>query len=132
MTNENVIALSDFLSRAGWKRKKNTECQHAQFELDESETRVYCGKCGDPIEAFRALKLLAVEFERIDHAVARLRAEIEELSAWNPWLRAVRELERIWRGNMRPCCPHCGKTVEAEALAKSRRFVGKRPEREKE
>ena len=29
-------------------------------------------------------------------------------------LQVVRELDRIWRGKMLPCCPHCGDAIAPE------------------
>lgn len=91
-------------------------CEH-QWEIDLETRSISCSKCGQESTAWDVLVRIAhnegTERKRLAHA----RRETAELKRWNPHLRAVRELERIWRGKMLPTCPNCGMGVAAVDLA---------------
>lgn len=102
---------------------KRRTCRHASVWIWEGEPIIECRSCGamlDPVDWMR--KQITVLNRQLEEKAAernRVSAQIEELKRWNPWLRAVKELERIWRSKMLPCCPHCSRGIEAEALVKT-------------
>jgi len=92
------------------------QCVHQRFTIDRHHGSVHCVDCGDAVSAFHALTLVAQHDSALHQSWKARRKEMEEIKAYQPWLRAVKALEKIWRGRMLPMCPHCGRGVRAEAL----------------
>ena len=99
-------------------KRKRRDCFHQKFVIDTVHGTVECEACGDTVSAFHALVAVAKEESRFHNSIDALRRERDELSQYKPWLKAVRELERIWRGGtMLPQCPHCRRGVTSKGLA---------------
>lgn len=101
------------------RRRDPDGCGHRQrFVIDERHGTVYCRECNEPVSAFHALKMIARDDSLFRRQTKTGQALLEEMKAYKPWLRAVKALEKIWRGkDMLPQCPHCHRGIEAEALA---------------
>jgi hypothetical protein len=114
---QNVISLTDALSV---RRHKEVKCKHRRFEVDAANKVVSCKDCGSEVSAYDALLIMAENREYIQERYDALVASRKALTGWKPHLLAVRELERVWRSrDMLPCCPHCGRGVEAGELNRS-------------
>jgi len=102
------------------KRGKPCGCYHQSFVIHEDHGSVECKECGEAVSAFHALCAIAKSETQFRRQWAALRHRYDEMTAYKPWLLAVRKLERIWRGKrMLPRCPQCGRGLEAEELAES-------------
>lgn len=110
---ENVVHLTEFLEKV-WRRK---ECRHQRLEVDESNRKVTCKDCGREVDAFEALVIVADTAGEVQRTWEAMRKAHRDLAAYVPRLRAVRELESMWRGNRLPLCPHCKEGVTAEGLS---------------
>ena len=97
------------------------ECRHVSFWVDDRNHEVTCRDCGAIVQPFDAILAFAKASHGFAERLRQAREETAALKAWKPWLKAVRKLEEIWRGSMLPCCPHCHRGLEAEALASSGR-----------
>ncbi|ACL58150.1 hypothetical protein [Methylobacterium nodulans] len=84
--------------------------------IDAQHGTVSCKDCGESVSAFHALKTVATQeglYRRQMAAMKREEAEIKE----HRFLKAVRMLDRIWRGGRAlPCCPHCKRGIYAHEL----------------
>lgn len=77
------------------KRQFDRKCQHTRFIVDESESMVECGICGEKLNPIWVIAQLAGDEHR---AIRRLK-EIEEMAE-----RAVRKTK---------CkCQHCNKMTD--------------------
>lgn len=98
------------------KNKKCT-CRNRAFEVDTQNREVLCADCGAVVDPYDAIKDIAVLYERFNREVESLYEQRKQILNWKPHLLPLRELERIYRGgSMLPCCPHCGRGIEAREL----------------
>jgi hypothetical protein len=98
------------------KNKKCT-CRNRKFEVDTENKEIICMSCGAVVQPYDALYELAAYYERIEADVKRLLEQRRQILNWKPHLLPLRELERIYLGgSMLPCCPHCGRGIEAREL----------------
>src|SRR5436190_18668915 len=100
------------ISLEGWRLKKRQDgaktCAHPRTIVDETHGTVECRDCHAPLSAFWVLGQIAREENRCLENVRSVRREAAELQTWVPFLRAMRGLERRWRGRKTlPACPHC-------------------------
>ena len=98
------------ISFEGWKRKKNksTVCEHQRVWIDDQLGVVECRDCEAIISAFHFLKKMAHRENQLFVRLSSMSTEIKELKAWQPWMKVIKNLERMWRGGKYlPCCPHC-------------------------
>lgn len=102
--------------RTGMNRKCKSNCLHQRFVIDETHGSVECADCGETVSAFHALVRVARKDSLFRRHMVAQRQKLEEMKAYKPWLRAVKALEKIWRGKMLPMCPHCKRGITAEAL----------------
>lgn len=108
----------------------HAKCKHERSVIDERSGTLECRECGAYLSAFHVLVQIAREENRAWERVKSLRAEAEELKAWRPFLKAMKALERVWRGRrVLPCCPHCHRGLWAEEFGAS--AVGVRHEIER-
>ena len=98
---------------------KPRKCRHDRLEVDKQNHVVECKNCGERVDPFEALLVLAEEGSRYRDYYKSRRDELEKLNNYQPHLKAVRSLEGTWRGSMLPTCPHCHRGVEAAELASS-------------
>lgn len=125
---DKIIPIS--MLRTNWDNKKKNLCEHGEYEVDVTNKEVTCVKCGANVNPFDAIFDITRHYEKIHRDVERLLEERKQILNWQPHLVALRELERIYRGGtMLPCCPHCGRGVEASEL--TRGMVNKRVELER-
>lgn len=102
------------------KRKKPCGGNHQRFVIDEQHGTVECAECGDNVSAFHALLKIARKEGRYREQMYYARKKLEELAAYKPWLRAVKEIERLWRGRkMLPVCRFCNHGLEPEDISGS-------------
>lgn len=111
---ENVISLTTVLA----KKYKPRECLHDHIEIDDRNRRVTCADCKREIEPFLALSRIADRASEWQLRWDAMRKDWRNLAGYVPHLRAVRDLESMWRGNRLPMCPHCKKGVTADGLNK--------------
>ena len=102
-------------------RQKPVQCRHRHVEVDPANREVTCQDCGKVVDPFDVLVGFANEGSLLQRTYTALQDEVGRLRNWNPFLRAVKRLEEIWRGSMLPTCPHCGRGIRAEDLARSGR-----------
>lgn len=110
---DNVVGLKGVLELKRWQKK---ECRHDHLEIDETNRRVTCTDCNREVDPFVALCHLAEDTSEWQRKWAAMRTDYKNLASYVPHLRAVRELESMWRGKRLPMCPHCKKGVTAEGL----------------
>lgn len=95
-------------------------CQHSRTVIDERAGTVTCRECDATLSAFWVLGRIAREENRVFARIVTLRAEAAALETWVPFLRAMRSLEKRWRGRaMLPACPHCRHGLWPDELGSS-------------
>jgi hypothetical protein len=107
------------VSLEAWRlaKRPGPTCAHPRTIVDQQNGTVECKECGASLSAFHVLVQIAKEENRLWERVRALRAEAKELKAWVPILKAVRELDRMWRGKrMLPCCPQCSRGLWPEEM----------------
>ena len=97
------------------KNKKCT-CRNRKFYIDTQNREITCQECGAVIDPYDALLDIANHYERIEEEVNNLLAVRKQIVDYKPHLLAMRELERVYRGDMLPCCPHCNRGIYAKEL----------------
>lgn len=98
---------------------KGCHCHTMNLTLDQDTRLVFCDDCGAIVEPFDALYRMARSWERAADQIEALLKQRQELLNWKPHLVALREVERTYRGgSMIPYCPHCGRGILAEELAR--------------
>ena len=115
---ENVLAF---------KRSAKRSCDHS-WVVDEENRILECKLCGKEQTAWDFVVNLAYREDAERKRLQHLFEEASKLAQWAPRLRALRELERIWRGRMLPACPNCGVGVRAEDLARGSLVTNDMPE----
>jgi len=111
----NVVRLTDILAT----RVVPTICHHTRFVVDVRNRIITCDDCKREVEAFETIHTLAVSGSLFQSTYDGMCRDYSHLENYAPHLRAVRELESIWRGKMIPVCPHCRKGVTPEALLRA-------------
>lgn len=111
---ENIVSLTAILSR----KYKTKECRHQRLTIDVNNRKVECADCKREVDPFEAICLLADRTSEWQTRWDAMRKDYDNLAGYVPHLRAVRDLESMWRGNRLPMCPHCKKGVTAEGLNK--------------
>src|SRR3954470_3702322 len=110
------------VSLEAWRHLKRPKgaavCQHARTVIDEQAGTVTCRDCEVTLSAFWVLGRVAREENRAFERTRGLRAEADELMNWVPFLRAMRRLEKRWRGRVSlPACPYCHHGLWPEDLS---------------
>jgi hypothetical protein len=105
--------------RSGDHPRCKPKCRHQRFLIDKRHGSVECADCGELVSAFHALLAVAGEETDYHSKLSSMRAEMREIASYAPRLRAVKALEKIWRGKMLPMCPHCKRGITAEALERT-------------
>lgn len=93
--------------------------------VDSKNRIVYCKHCGNIIEPFIALELLAKDWEKIEkneeEIKSRLRRTWEIGRKYRPWKRAMKYIEKeVGNGKARPICPHCHEPFALEEITEFR------------
>ena len=102
-----------------------------KYKIDTENRLIYC-KCGAIIDPFEAICNLAKHYDRISDETQRILQAKKEVAMWNPWLLPLREIERTYHGgSMLPSCPHCGRGILVDELARSSVNKGRELERRK-
>lgn len=120
---ENVIPITTLRIN----RNKNKKCtcgesvggtkQHRRYEIDTTNRLILCADCGVVVDPYDAIYDITTRWEEFSREVKSLYEQRKQILNWKPWLLPMRELERIYRGGeMLPCCPHCGRGIEAQEL----------------
>lgn len=92
-------------------------CRHPKLIVDYEKKEVHCGECGDQLTSWDAVVWMCKADGLLGKRWAALKAGVEELTNWNPRLKAVRELHKVWSTkHLLPVCPHCHLGVEAEDM----------------
>ena len=97
------------------KNKKCT-CRNRKFYIDTQNREISCQECGAIVHPYNALFDIAMHYERIEEEVNNLLAVRQQIVDYKPHLLAMRELEKIYRRDMLPSCPHCHKGIYAKEL----------------
>lgn len=124
---DKVIPISTL--RINRDKSKKCTCRNRKFEIDTQNKEILCQECGAIINPYDALFDIAYHYEQLSSEVDRLLEQHKQIVNWKPHLLVMRELEKIYRGDMLPCCPHCGRGVHAKELLVSR--VNKKREDER-
>ena len=121
--SENLVDFSSFKARFRSGRvTADPVCAHRRIVLDEIEGTIECEDCKRSLSAFHVLVGFCREWANLSREVRELKhraaAIRKTVFGWQPRLRALKEFEKHWwRGNMLPCCPHCGRGLMAEDFA---------------
>jgi len=95
-------------------------CRHQRFDIFTDTQTVKCRDCGEVVSPFLALTTITEDNHRWWETWTRQADAAMALHNYQPHLRAVKKLEHTWRTRKYlPCCPHCHRGVEADALAAS-------------
>jgi hypothetical protein len=125
---DNVIQITAL--RINYDKDKKCTCRNRRFEVDLQNREILCVNCGVVVDPFEAMKEIALDVNNLNREIQSLYEQRRNLFNWKPHLLAVRELERVYRGgDMLPCCPHCGRGIEAKEL--TRAFTNKQMELER-
>jgi hypothetical protein len=115
---DNIVPITAL--RIKYDKVQKCTCNNRSFEVDITNKEVLCAGCGAVVNPFDAIKEIAFHHEQMNREVEALLNQRKQILSWKPHLLAVRELERIYRGGtMLPCCPHCGRGVEANELLRA-------------
>ncbi|WP_053958403.1 hypothetical protein [Sulfobacillus thermosulfidooxidans] len=99
-------------------------CVTPRLLLKEDTRTVYCRNCGAQMDAYDALKKLALHWDEVNRQQQRLLEERQALLNWQPWRLAARELvdtmTKKGTQNLIPVCPHCGEGIEYQDLIGAR------------
>lgn len=91
------------------------ECKHLHLMLDDNGDTVRCDDCKVYVSAYWALKLLAMQFQSQERALAARRAQLDAETAEKRTLIATRKVDAAWRSRtMVPACPHCHEAIFPE------------------
>lgn len=121
MTHDDEAIISLEAWRLKTRKPGELRCAHARAFIDERAGTVTCRDCDATLSAFWVLGQVAREENRCAARVKALKDEAEALTAWVPFLRAMRVLEKLWRGRKAlPVCPHCRHGLWPDELVKSR------------
>jgi hypothetical protein len=91
-------------------------CFEPKYEIDPVNRFVICRVCGALVEPFTALLNVARSRERMVDENKRLLKQREQIKSYKPHLVVIKKLEKEYRGDMIPCCPHCNKPFLLEQL----------------
>jgi len=138
---DNVVQITAL--RINHDKDKRCTCRKRRFEVDTHNREILCVECGAVVDPYEAMIDLAYKVNNLNEETKNLLEQRKQLLNWKPYLLAVKKLEKIYRsGDMLPCCPHCGRGVEAKDLTKAsvnrkceaerRRFAESRKEAQNE
>lgn len=94
------------------------------YTLDDENKIVFCNHCGNIIDPFVALKILCQWMDETVYQYERIRehsARIYKIARkYKPHKVAMKEIEKEMgrKGEMLPCCPHCGEPFELEEITR--------------
>lgn len=98
-----------------WPRKP------PRFELDKNNREVICKHCGNIVDAFDAITIMADRWEDVSEETERVLRQAKEIENYKPWLRVIKQFEHsIQHGKMIPVCPHCDQGILLEELVRYR------------
>lgn len=99
------------------KRGKPCGCLHQRFVIDERHGTVECADCQEVVSAFHAICAIAKHEGMYRRRLAVMREEEKRHQSERGWLRAVKNMNRIWRGGKAlPTCPHCGRGLARDDM----------------
>jgi hypothetical protein len=124
---DNIIPISTL--RIKYDKTKKCTCKNRRFEVDVVNREVLCADCGATVDAFEAIKEIAFDLCHLESETEALLNQRKQILNWKPHLLVIRELERIYRSDMFPCCPHCGRGIDAHELIRTQ--VNKKMEMER-
>jgi len=114
-----VIDLAEV--RIRWGRSTvpfNQKCEHKNLTYNNTERRVWCDDCSRTIDNYDALMVVVNHFDKMDQEARRRYRDATEAFNKSARLRATKELDRVWSGNvMAVACPHCKKGLLPEDFA---------------
>lgn len=111
----NVVDIGDIRVARGKTRVPGPSCRHRTVTYDQNERRVYCEDCEQDIDGFDAFLMLVECHHAAIARVERRERELQEAEQFVARSRAVKCLDKIWRGRrMVPNCPHCGEGLLPE------------------
>ena len=117
------------------KRRNKFRCQgklHQRFVVDTMHGTVHCAECEEVVSAFHALTAIATNESLFRRQMHSIMQEYRELAGWRPWLKITKALERLWRGEMAPCCPHCSEALLPEDMVHMNRVNANMERRRRE
>jgi hypothetical protein len=124
MSLDKIVDLGAFRAklRVGTKYGHPKTCDHLVVTIDADGGTLECDECKKSLSAFTVLVSLCRRWDDIADKVAQLKrraaAMRQMLSKYKVRQRALKEFEKHWwRGNLLPCCPHCGRGLMAEDFA---------------
>lgn len=103
-----VVDIGDIRVSRGMTRRPASSCRHARLSYDPRERRIWCRDCEEDVEAFDAFEMIARQCSAALDDIARRKARLDELEAFQARSLAVKELDKAWRKkDMIPACPSC-------------------------
>lgn len=103
-----VIDLAEVRIARGETSAKERVCEHRNILYSTNERRIWCKDCQRTIDGFDGFLIFAKNFTAMmadaENKVSAANAALAHATR----LRATKQLDRIWSGNvMAVGCPHC-------------------------
>lgn len=113
---DNVVHIGDFSiarkQRSYWK--KEGECLHRRFQMEEDGEIVRCSDCKVQVSAWWMLNELLSAYRDSNSSIKRREERLKEQLEKNLTLLAAQMVEKAWRSRrMVPSCPHCYRGILA-------------------
>ena len=122
---QRVVDLGDIRVAQGQSRRPHNICPHRNLVYDRRERRIWCEDCEHTIEPFDAFMLMIDQHHNATQKADRLLREAHEARDKQIHRIAARDMEKLWRKKMAPCCPHCQRGLLPEDLEGRRMAVGR-------
>jgi hypothetical protein len=110
MGMSNIVNLGDYRLTHD-STKYNGGCAHKNMQMDDNGHTVKCDDCSAQLSAYFVLGMILHEYSLAMARIQRDQQELRRQSEKALHMKIPQKLEKMWRGNMVPCCPHCGEGV---------------------
>lgn len=118
---DGIVSFALFKVERG--REKICKCNPPHYVIDTVNRIVTCEDCGATIDAFDALKEIAVHIESLEEyqIMAKRRAKVYAEDANREYdrilkNRAFRDMSEHYKNGLFPICPDCGKAFDPKKI----------------
>lgn len=103
-----VVDLAGVRIQWGVPKNRHDRCEHKRVMYDQQDRRVWCQDCERTIDSFDAPMMMVRHFRSMNSEATHKLRQAREVLGKTARLRATKELDKIWTGNvMAVQCPHC-------------------------